>query len=355
MRYTIILLAAIAFSCSNDHYTTDDFKTLAKVDTHFHFNKEDSTLVNLAKDDNFLLLSINVDVKGHGYVTIDEQEQIGQTLASQYPKQVQYLSTFGMNGWPKPAWRDSTLARLKNSFKHGALGIKIWKNIGIEEKDSTGKFIMVDDPAFDPIIQLLIDNNKTLLGHLGEPKNCWLPLDQMTVNNDRTYFKEHPQYHMYLHPEYPKYEEVIAARDHLLEMHPNLRFVGAHLGSLEWDLDELAKRLDKFPNMAVDMAARIPHLQYLTQKDREKVRQFFDKYQDRLIYATDSEIGPGENPEEVKRAVHGVWIADWKFFVTDESLSSPYVNGDFKGLYLDKKIINKIYRENALKWFNVKS
>src|SRR3954466_3630812 len=136
----------------------------------------------------------------------------------------------------------------------------------------------------------------------------------MTVNNDRSYFKEHPQYHMFLHPEYPSYEEVIAARDHLLEKNPKLRFVGAHLGSLEWDLDELAKRLDKFPNMAVDMAARIPHIQYLTQKDREKVRSFFDKYQDRIIYATDSDLEPDSNPEEKKKSLHDVWIANWKFF-----------------------------------------
>ncbi len=66
---------------------------------------------------------------------------------------------------------------------------------------------------------------------------------------------------MYLHPEFPSYEDQIKARDHMLEKHPDLKFIGAHLGSLEWSADELAKRLDKFPNMVVDMAARISHLQ----------------------------------------------------------------------------------------------
>ncbi|MEI9920208.1 MAG: amidohydrolase family protein [Bacteroidota bacterium] len=291
----------------------------------------------------------------HGPASIDEQEKIARTLTSLYPKQVQYLSTFGMKDWPKTSWHDSTLLRLRRSFDHGALGIKIWKNIGIEDRDSTGEFIMIDDPTFDPIIQLLIDNDKTLLGHLGEPKNCWLPLDSMTVNNDRNYFKSHPEYHMYLHPEYPKYEEVMAARDHMLEKHPQLRFVGAHLGSLEWSLDELAKRLDLYPNMAVDMAARIPHLQYLTQKNREQVRYFFDRYQDRIIYATDSGIDPDSDPQKTKDAIHNVWIADWKFFATDETLSSPNVNGEFQGLNLDKKIINKIYRENAIRWFKMRT
>ncbi|MEJ0029153.1 MAG: amidohydrolase family protein [Bacteroidota bacterium] len=344
---TALLLAG----CNGDHYTLNDFKDVKKVDTHFHFDAEDSVLVNLAKEDNFVLLTINVDTE-HG-TTIDRQENIARVLTERYPQQVQYLSTFGMNDWSKAGWKDSTLLRLKRSFDHGALGIKIWKNVGMVERDSLGNFIMVDDPRFDPVIQYLIDNDKTLLGHLGEPKNCWLPLDSMTVNNDRSYFKEHPQYHMYLHPEYPKYEEIIAARDHMLEKHPQLRFVGAHLGSLEWDLNELAKRLDQFPNMAVDMAARIPHLQYLTQKDRDAVRSFFDRYQDRIVYATDGGIEPDSNPQKAKAATHEVWIADWKYFATDETLTSPHVNGEFKGLNLDKKIINKIYRENAIKWFKM--
>ena len=339
-------------ACTNNHYTLDDFKSIVKVDTHIHLNSEDPILIDLAKEDNFIFLTVNVNSGNE--TPIDEQERIARILTTSYPEQVKYLSTFGMNGWPATTWRDSTIARLKDSFAHGARGVKVWKNIGIAEQDSTGKFIMIDDPAFDPVIQLIIDQDKTLLGHLGEPKNCWLPLDQMTVNNDRNYFKSHPEYHMYLHPEYPTHEEIMAARDRLLEKNPALRFVGAHLGSLEWDLDELAKRLDKFPNMAVDMAARIPHLQYLTQKDRDKVRDFFDRYQDRIIYATDMGIGPGSDRENAKTSLHEVWLADWKYFTTDEPLSSPHVNGEFKGLKLNKKIIDKVYRENAMRWFKMK-
>ena len=148
-------------------------------------------------------------------------------------------------------------------------------------KDSAGRFIMIDDPKFDPVIEFIIEQEKTVMAHFGEPKNCWLPLDQMTVNNDRNYFKNHPEYHMYLHPEYPCYDDQINARDRFVEKQPDMRFVGAHLGSLEWDVDELAKRLDKFPNMAVDMAARISHLQHQTKLNREKVREFLIRYQDR--------------------------------------------------------------------------
>ena len=147
---------------------------------------------------------------------------------------------------------------------------------------------MIDDARFDPIFDYIESRNKTLVGHLGEPRNCWLPLESMTVDGDRGYYKEHPQYHGFLHPEIPGYWEQIKARDHVLEKHPHLRFVGCHLGSLEYDVDELAKRLDKYPNFAVDTAARIVDFQV---QEREKVRKFHIKYQDRMLYGTDNEIG----------------------------------------------------------------
>jgi len=269
------------------------------------------------------------------------------------PEQVKFLTAFTLKQWDSAGWANQTIEKLKTDFSKGALGIKLWKNIGMVYKDSSGRFIMVDDPKFDPVIQYVIDQDKTVMGHLGEPKNCWLPLDQMTVNNDRNYFKEHPQYHMFLHPEYPSYEDQINARDRFLERHPDMRFVGAHLGSLEWDVDELAKRLDKFPNMAVDMAARIPHLQHQTRLDREKVRKFFIQYQDRLIYATDSGISADFEPSNAKKELHETWTADWRYFVTDETMTASAVNGEFKGLKLPKEIIDKIYRSNAIRWFKI--
>jgi hypothetical protein len=272
----------------------------------------------------------------------------------QSPDHVDYITAFTLENWDSTHWADSVIARIQNSFDQGALGIKLWKNIGMVEKNSAGEFIMIDDPKFDPVIQYIISQNKTVMAHLGEPKNCWLPLDKMTVNNDRNYFKNNPQYHMYLHPEFPSYEQLIEARDKFVEKHPDMRFVGAHLGSLEWSVDELAKRLDKFPNMAVDMAARIPHLQYQSQLDREKVRQFLVKYSDRIIYATDSGISEESDPEKDAQYTHQVWLDDWKYFTSDEMLTSSNVEGEFQGLQLPKEVIDKIYRENAIHWFGIR-
>jgi hypothetical protein len=346
----ILSLAIFPIACGESYYTTEDFLNVRKIDTHVHLNSESTSLTRQAENDNFTLLTVNVDAPSS--VSLDDQEQFALHQIRQ-SQNVRYLTAFPINDWDSADWQVKSIMRLKNSFSNGALGVKLWKNIGMEARDSSGNLIMVDDPKFDPVIQFVIDNHKTVLGHLGEPKNCWLPVDEMTVNNDKEYFKNHPQYHMQLHPEMPTYEQQLQARDNFLERHPDLTFVGAHLGSLEWSVNELAKRLDKFPNMAVDMAARIPHLQYQSIVDYDRVRNFIIRYQDRLIYATDSGINMKSDPEQAKKHVHETWMNDWKYFVTDETMTSAIVNGEFKGLKLPRKIIDKIYRENAAKWFKI--
>jgi hypothetical protein len=190
-----------------------------------------------------------------------------------------------------------------------------------------------------------------LVAHIGEPRNCWLPLDSMTVNNDRKYFAENPQYHAYLHPEIPHYWEHIKARDHVLEKFPNLRVVGCHLGSLEFDVDELAKRFDKYPNFAVDMAARICHFQV---QDREKVRNFIIKYQDRLLYGTDLSVGTSYvnfSLEKALQTMDETYRKDYRYFATGEEMDTWEVNGKFRGLALPGEVLKKIFYENARKWY----
>ncbi len=139
----------------------------------------------------------------------------------------------------------------------------------------------------------------------------------------------------------------------MLEKNPNLVFVGAHMGSLEWSVDELAKRLDKFPNMSIDLAARIGQVFYQTIEDREKVRDFFIKYQDRILYATDLADNGKLPVDELQKRLHETWRLDWQFFTTDYIMTSDRVNAEFKGLKLPKEVVDKIYYKNALKWLKM--
>ncbi len=345
-----VLAMLLAGACGDVYYTMDDFSSVKKIDTHVHLNAESPALAELAKEDNFRMLTVNVDVPRE---TLTNQKKFALLQIEQNPDQVDFLTAFTLVKWDSANWSAQIIEQLASDFAAGALGIKLWKNIGMVYKDSADQFIMVDNPAFDPIIKYVIQQDKTVFAHIGEPKNCWLPLDQMTVNNDRNYFRDHPEYHMFLHPENPSYEDIINARDRFVEKHPDMRFVAAHLGSLEWDVDELAKRLDRFPNMAADVAARIPHLQFQSKANREKVRSFLIKYQDRILYATDGGISTSSDPENAKASMHKTWMDDWKYFVTDEMMTVDEVDGEFQGLKLPRQVVDKLYRQNALRWFKM--
>jgi predicted TIM-barrel fold metal-dependent hydrolase len=276
-------------------------------------------------------------------------------LLKKYPGLVHYLATFAFDTatWNGNEWERQTIAELDKNLSGGAVGVKLWKNIGMVERDRNGRFIMISNSRFDPVINYIEKRGLPLTGHLGEPKNCWLPVDSMTVNNDKRYFKNHPEYHMFLHPEFPSYQDQITARDSMLSKHPNLKFIGCHLGSQEWEVDVLAKTLDRFPNMAVDLAARIGHLQYQSAKNRDKVRNFLIKYQDRILYGTDMGY-PQARPDSsfYAHALSGR-LNDWNYFTGSMALKSKDVNASFTGLHLPKIVVDKIFHGNAVRWYQL--
>ncbi len=326
------------------YYSTDDFLSVQKIDAHVHVNTQNSAFVKASEKEKFQLLSINTEVPF--FPAIQEQQKI----ALAHPG-ISYTTTFATNNWHHPHWQKEALTYLEGSLARGAIGVKVWKNIGMELKDERGAFVMVDDARFAPIFQYLAANNIPVIGHLGEPRNCWLPVEEMTVAGDRKYFSAHPQYHMYLHPEYPSYEEQMDARDRMLEKHPDLTFIGAHLASLEWSVDEVAKRLDRFPNMAVDLAERISHLQLQAVDNWQKVHDFCIKYQDRIIYGTDIIDDGSKTLEEMEKHAHDIRLRHWQFFTSGEMMQVPKVSGAFKGLKLPRTVVDKIYRDNAEKYY----
>jgi len=346
----LLLIAFGLFSCqNNNYYTLDDFPEVPKIDAHYHIYTDNPASMEQTQKDNFSLLAINTFSGGCERVV--ETHHWLKTHKQQHPDIIEFSATFCLDGWDEQGWTENTIAWIDRCIDDGAIAVKVWKNIGMEFRDEDSVLIMIDHPQLDPVFQHLADNNIPLVGHLGEPKNCWLPLDEMTTKNDSNYFANNPQYHMYKHPEYPSYEEQMAARDRMLEKHPDLTFIGCHLASLEWSVDEMAAFLDRFPNAAMDMAARMGQLFYQTREDREKVRSFFIDYQDRILYGTDI-IDRGGDAEAFQKRMHETWLTDWEYLATDNTMTSNLIDGEFRGLQLPKEVIDKIYFENCKQWYD---
>ncbi|KAF1716986.1 amidohydrolase [Pseudoxanthomonas yeongjuensis] len=333
----------------SDAYSMDDFARVRKYDAHVHANTRDDAFLEQARADGFELLSINVDYPAFPSVAL--QHEAAVALAKQDPARFHWATTFTMKGFGTAGWTERVDAGLAQDVAQGARAVKVWKNVGMVEKDADGKLIMLDNPGLAAVAEQVRALGVPLIAHQGEPYNCWLPLDQMTTDNDREYFQHHPEYHMYLHPEMPGYEDLMGARDRFVAAHPQLRVVGAHLASLEYDVDRIAAFLDRFPNASVDLAARMSQVQYQSVRDREKVRNFFIRYQDRLLYGTDLTYGPDAEPEDFKREAHAVWSADWRYLATGQSQRVDVLHVDVPGLALPRAVIDKIYYANAVREF----
>jgi hypothetical protein len=105
----------------------------------------------------------------------------------------------------------------------------------------------------------------------------------------------------------------------------------------------------------VDMSARIVNLQIQSAQDREKVRNFCIRYQDRLLYGTDLSDRGGGDAERLAQSTHNTWFRDWQYFATDNEIKTGQSEEPFQGLQLPKKVVRKIFSENAVKWYNLKT
>jgi predicted TIM-barrel fold metal-dependent hydrolase len=327
------------------YYTIADFPRIDKIDAHMHVIGVADRLMSQAIADDFRILTINTDYPD--FPPIPQQQAAAESLRQRYPGRVAFAATFSVANFNAPGWVTSALEAVATARDHGAVGVKMWKNIGMALQNDDGSYVMPDDARLEPVMAALERDHIVLLGHQAEPLNCWLPYEKMTVRSDRDYFREHPQYYMYEHPEMPSHDAILSARDRMLRRHPALAFDGVHLASLEWDVDQVAAFLERFPNARVDLAARMVHLQYQAARNREKVRRFLLRYQDRILYGSDEAYGPLDADDAAVADVHAAWLKDWEFLVTSHLMHSRDFEASFRGLQLPRAVIDKLYRGNA--------
>lgn len=320
------------------------FASIKPIDAHTHVQRTNVDFGRMLNELNLHILDICVanDHDPH-YKSLDAK--IADLLSSVHQSNGRafFCTTFNPYLINTPAFGAQAVKQLDQNFYEGAVAVKIWKNVGMEIKNKEGQFVMPDDPALTPIYRDIAAHGKTLIAHLAEPTSCWLPPDPASPDYD--YYNEHPEWYMYRQKGYPSKQTILAARDHMLAENPKLRVVGAHLGSMELDVDEIARRFDRYPNFAVDTAARVP---YLMLQPRSKVRKFLIKYQDRVLYGTDLEFMPGDSVKEALNEWRDTYARDWKFFATSETIQ--YQGREIRGLELPIPVLRKIFHANAIQW-----
>ena len=317
---------------------------LQPIDAHTHFLVTDPAITSMLECWNLHVLDILVDhdkdpVRGKLVV----QRQKAFAFVHSAPGHVALCTTFDPFTFRNPDFVQTTIANLNADFAHGAVAVKVWKNVGMELKDAAGHYVLVDDPRLEPVFKDIAAQHKTLVAHQAEPDVAWGPPDPKALDN--SYYAEHPEWNMHNIPDAPRKATILSARDHLLALNPDLRVIGAHLGSMEANVDFVAERLDRYPNFAIDTAARVPHL---TLQPSEKVRAFLIKYQDRVLYGTDIDVLKAEEAKSSVTEYENQLALDWRYFSTADHFD--YDGRMVHGLHLPRTVLRKLYHDNAVRW-----
>jgi predicted TIM-barrel fold metal-dependent hydrolase len=320
------------------------FAAIHPIDVHAHVFKTDPTFQKMLEQLNLKLMDILVMDSTHPYrKSLQQQIDDAQALVRSSRGHIALCTTFDPYKFESASFSADAVKQIDRDFADGALAVKIWKNIGMEIKDSSGQYVMADDPKFEPIYKDIASHGKTLMSHQAEPNVAWGPKDDSDPS--WSYYKENPQWYVADRPGFPSKQRILEARDHVLANNPQLRMVGVHLGSMERSLDNIASHLDKYPNFAIDTAAR---MEYLMLMPPEKVSAFLIKYQDRVLYGTDLDLLPDAGLPDTVQEWRSRYARDWKFLATSETLT---VRGkQVHGLNLPQPVLEKIFRSNASRW-----
>lgn len=322
------------------------FTSLEPIDAHAHVFKIDPKFYDFLRGLHLYLVDIVVaNQHDADFPQLEPKIEAAESFVKDSNGQAVLCTTFDPFQFSDPAFAENAIRQLNRDFARGAVAVKIWKNVGMELKNSSGEFVMPDDPRLEPIYKDIAAHGKTLIAHLAEPDSCWQPPNKNSP--DYSYYSEHPEWYMYRQPDHPRKATIMRARDHMLEENPELRVVGAHLGSLESNLDELEERMDRYPNFAVDVAARVV---YLTIAPREKVRQFLIKYQDRVLYGTDLSLYQRQDTEPAEKRWEKWYATDWAFFSSSATVN--YQGRTVQGLALSAPVLRKLYHDNAVHWIH---
>jgi predicted TIM-barrel fold metal-dependent hydrolase len=239
---------------------------------------------------------------------------------------------------------------LERKVEAGAGGLKIFKSLGLTVRDANGNLIPVDDPRLNPLWAKAGELGVPVLIHSSDVLAHFQPLDEH--NEQREALTRFPDWHVY-GPQFPGHDELLEQRNRVIAHHPETTFIGAHVGMYYENLEVVDGWLDQYHNFYVDTAASIVQL---GRHPVDKVRAFFTKHQERILFGTDLVLGGFADADEgrpwaFKRVGYDYWLPRRFYETFDQQIEHPGypVFGDWlvDGIGLTQDVLEKLYVGNA--------
>jgi predicted TIM-barrel fold metal-dependent hydrolase len=302
------------------------------IDIHNHyFDMNTAKLGERVQFMDTLNMAVMVNLSGRGRGSSEHLEQSAANIKSHYPNRFILFTNVNFGDIDNPEWAARTTRQLEEDVKRGAKGLKIYKSLGLFDKDSKGDRIHIDDPRIDPVWAKCGELGIPVLIHTADPKQFWEPIDK---NNERWLeLKLHPGRRHDTDP--IKWETVIAEQHNIIRKHKKTKFINAHLGWYGNDLKKLGQLMDEMPNMYTEIGAVIAEL----GRQPRAAKAFLTKYQDRVLFGKDSWV-----PEEYETYFRVLETND-EYFPYHKRYHAFW---RMYGIGLPDDILKKIYYKNAM-------
>jgi predicted TIM-barrel fold metal-dependent hydrolase len=264
-------------------------------------------------------------------------DRLAQTLAAldnAHPGRFLTYALLNFEGIDDDDWGSREAKRLEESFKAGAKGLKFHKTLGLIYRYKDGRLMPVDDPKLEPVWEVCARHKRPVLIHVADPAAFFTPLDRY---NERWHELNSNPGWLFYGEKFPKRQDLLDALHRVIASHPQTTFINTHFGNNVEDLAAVADKLDKYPNMYIDIDARISEL----GRQPYSARRFFLKYQDRIMFGTDT---------TPNRDAYRIY---YRFLETDDEYfdcaASHHLQGfwNIYGIFLPDEVLDKVYRKNA--------
>ena len=315
------------------------------VDVHSHqWKMPVMDFANLIAEMDSLNMGYMINLSGSGFATFAGNQKlmdISLTESLENIKKQGVSNRFGVfvnidfNKINDPDFGTNNVEIIKDAVKQGVIGLKVYKNLGLNLKDNSGERVKVDDKRLNPIWEICGELNIPVLIHSGEPSPFFDPIDK---HNERWLHARQKPQSFRNSDEYPSFDEVMQEQYNMFKNNPNTIFINAHLGWYGNDLNKMSAQLDDLPNVYTEIGAVIAEL----GRQPIRARKFFVEHQDRVLFGKDT----------YKKSEFDVYF---RILETSDEYFDYYrkrhAHWKMYGLNLPDSILKKLYYKNARKLF----
>jgi predicted TIM-barrel fold metal-dependent hydrolase len=317
LQYLLPVIFLLLFRSSLPAQSNFTLSTVPRIDVHAHIGGIER-MADYIEVRNILKEKFNVDLamwinlqsplgprgEGADHIKAVEEKYQGRFL----PTINDYRIQDGLRFSPE---------ELAEWQQKGVVGYKIWVGVSPD----------VDNPANEPTFTKM--EQIGMVGasvHISQPypRNCKDPF---------------------------LFWQSINAWERVLDRHPKMIVVNAHMMDIFYSneqLEYLGYFMETYPNAYLDLAARLKDFYAM---DTDKIRNFFIKYADRIMFGTDISNQPqkGKNQEVAEAYNRCFKILETDGVFTSEFFSPAGKGNTIKGISLPFDVLEKIYYKNAMK------